>query len=164
MQRFPLLDSAPYSYARNFSLEHRGTDIMAPQGTPVLAVERGRAWSAIEDKGGKVVYLEGASGLSYFYGHLSQWATKVISATPTSALEVDAGDVLGLVGSTGNAEGRPPHLHFQMRRGSLQIDPFDSLERVDLQRRGTDPQRQQGSAVLVLAALWFLSKHKWGRS
>ena len=134
---------------------------MAPAGTPVLAVEGGKAWSAIEEKGGKVAYLDGKSGVRYFYGHLQTWATKLISATPTTPIEVDASDVLGLVGSTGNAEGRPPHLHFQMKRGSLQIDPFDDLAAVDIKHKG---DRGMGTGVLVLALLWAWSQRQKGSS
>lgn len=156
-----MLNAAKYSYARNFTSTHHGTDIMAPEGSPVLAVERGKAWSAIEEKGGKVAYLEGESGTRYFYGHLSAWATKLISATPTSPLDVDVGDELGKVGSTGNAQGKAPHIHFQMRRGSLVIDPFDDLAAVDVNHRG---DRNMGKGVLVLALLWAWSQRQRGSS
>lgn len=154
MQRFPLPESARYSYARRFNAQHLGTDILAPLGTPVLAVERGRAWSNNETKGGKVVYLQGESGRRYFYGHLSEWQLRIISATPTTAVEVDAGDELGKVGNTGNAEGGPTHVHFQQRDGSLVIDPYDDLYAVDPHRRGVDTQRSGGIAIMLLLLWW----------
>jgi murein DD-endopeptidase MepM/ murein hydrolase activator NlpD len=164
VERFPLPTSAAYSYTRNFSSRHMGTDIMAPAGTPVLAVENGKAWSNIEPKGGRVAYLQGASGARYFYGHLSEWTLKLISATAEKPLLVHAGDELGKVGTSGNAEGREPHLHFQIRRGSAVTDPFNELAQVDENDRGTDVASNMGTGLLVLAVLWFLSGSKWGRA
>lgn len=169
IERFPLPESAAYSYAQRFNAEHRGTDIMAPHGTPVLAVERGTAWSNIEPKGGNVVYLQGASGWRYFYGHLATWQLQVISATQQQPVEVEAGAELGVVGNTGNAAGGPPHLHFQQRtsysRGWQTVDPFPDLVRVDPKRGGV-PGRgyatlgtQEGTAaLLVFAFLLFKSQ------
>lgn len=136
MDRFPLPPEASYRYQQNFSMDHLGIDIMATQGTPVLAVEDGTAWATRETKGGNVVYLDGAkTGNRYFYGHLWQWTPNlVISDNPKVA--VKSGEQLGYVGSTGNAAGKPPHVHFQMRRGSLVIDPYPELQKVD-----PDPSR-----------------------
>ena len=167
MDRFPLPASAAYSYQQNFTTEHHGIDLMAPLGTPVLAVESGVAWASVETKGGNVVYLDGArTGNRYFYGHLDRFAAKVlINADPR--VRVDAGDELGYVGTTGNAAGRPPHVHFQMRRGSLVMDPFEPLQKVDPQpRRGSSgptvhrQQRPSGAAAAfcLLALLWLVAK------
>jgi murein DD-endopeptidase MepM/ murein hydrolase activator NlpD len=158
MDVFPLPPSSSYSYARRFNSEHRGTDIMAPLGTPVLAVEGGAVWSDIEPKGGKVAYLLGDSGTTYFYGHLSEWALKVISATKEQPYMVHAGTEIGKVGNTGNAAGGPPHVHFQMRHGvSFPSDPFDALLEADDNKRGKGGGGG-GGAVFALALLWFLSR------
>jgi murein DD-endopeptidase MepM/ murein hydrolase activator NlpD len=159
MDVFPLPADARYSYARRFDQQHRGTDIMAPLGTPVLAVEGGAVWSNIEPKGGKVAYLLGDSGTTYFYGHLSEWALKVISATKEAPWMVHAGAELGKVGNTGNAAGGPPHVHFQMRHGvSFPSDPFDALLAVDPHKRGVGGSGSAASGLFVLALLWWLSK------
>ncbi len=172
MDRFPLPASAAYGYQQNFTLEHLGIDIMAPKGTPVVAVESGLAWATTEPKGGNVVYLDGASGVRYFYGHLDRWGAKVlIMDRPSSDVKVrvNAGDELGFVGNTGNAAGRPTHLHFQMRDGSLVMDPYPELQKVDPHReRGrsgtTVHQKERASSsviptgVLLLALLWLATR------
>ena len=158
MDRFPLPSTANYSYQQNFALDHLGIDLMAPKGTPVVAVESGTALATTEPKGGNVVYLEGKS-TNYFYGHLERWAPKLlVDANPR--VKVNAGDELGFVGTTGNAAGRPPHLHFQMRDGSLVIDPFDALQAVDPQPRRGRPGRTvrgqtPGSSALPAGVLWL---------
>jgi murein DD-endopeptidase MepM/ murein hydrolase activator NlpD len=172
MERFPLPATASYSYESGFTDRHHGVDIMAPLGTPVLAVERGKAWSSIEPKGGKVVYLEGESGARYFYGHLSEWTLPLISATTSKPLGVAAGDELGRVGNTGNAAGGPPHIHFQIRRvsffgaealpGAGLADPFPELMAADPKRAGIARRSSSSSApataLLLLGILWAWSK------
>lgn len=176
MDRFPLPPEAEYSYRQRFTTEHHGIDIMAPKGTHAVAVEDGTAWAATEPKGGNVVYLDGLSGNRYFYGHLWQWTPNmVISDNPK--VPVKAGDALGYVGNTGNAAGRATHLHFQIRRGSLRIDPFPELQAVDPHpergSRGETVHARPGvlpsmpsmipfpslpSGVLLCVALWLVSR------
>lgn len=173
MDRFPLPPEAEYRYGQRFTTEHHGIDIMAPQGTHVVAVESGVAWAHREPKGGNVVYLDGESGTRYFYGHLWQWAPiVVISDNPR--VPVKSGDVLGYVGNTGNAAGGAPHLHFQLRRGSLRIDPFPELQAVDPHpERGSPgetvharpavipsmlPTFSMPSGVLLCVLIWLASK------
>jgi peptidoglycan LD-endopeptidase LytH len=174
MDRFPLPEASKYSYESGFTETHHGVDIMAPLGTPVLAVEPGQAWSSIEPKGGMVAYLEGQSGARYFYGHLSQLALKLISATTSKPLAVAAGDELGKVGNTGNAAGGPHHVHFQIRRASFfgaealpsagLADPFPELMAVDPKRAGIARRSSSSSsnvgALLMLAVLWALSRSR----
>jgi peptidoglycan LD-endopeptidase LytH len=172
MNRFPLFPDGPYSYAQNFTLQHLGIDIMAPRGTPVLAVDDGKAWRQIDTKGGKVVYLAAAKE-TYYYAHLDEWyPTLADAAHRDEAIDVRAGDALGFIGNTGNAAGRPPHLHFQIRRGSLTIDPFADLQAVDPHpERGTSgttigPRPRQWPSLLpniqgpiaLLALLWLFSQ------
>lgn len=152
MERFPLPSSARYGYADRFNDAHRGTDILAPAGTPVLAVDAGRARASEEPKGGRVVYLD-AGGVVYFYGHLSEWSGELAPGKPPVA--VRAGDELGKVGNTGNAQGRTPHLHFQMRRGSLVLDPYGELARVDPKAT----MHFDGASLLKLLALaWVVRR------
>lgn len=174
MQHFPLPADADYSYESGFNPpHHEGVDIMAPKGTLALACEGGQAWSNIEPKGGKVAYLQGDSGARYFYGHLDSWTLKLISATTSKPLRVEAGEAIGTVGTTGNAEGRPAHIHFQMRRpvyygsegaysGTELVDPFPELVAVDTNGRGVARRRaleqptQLSQGLAVLAVLWML--------
>jgi murein DD-endopeptidase MepM/ murein hydrolase activator NlpD len=103
---------------------HSGVDLAAPSGTPVQAVGRGVARIPPEpDPGsgyGKHVLVEHGPGLSSRYAHLS--AILVARGAP-----VAAGQVIGLVGSTGNSTG--PHLHFEIHVLGKAVDPVPWLQR-----------------------------------
>lgn len=132
---------------------------MAPLGARVLAVEDGNATSTIDPKGGNVVYLDGKSGTRYYYAHLAGWAPLLMVAdNPT--VPVKAGDDLGYVGKTGNAASSPTHLHFQMRRGSLVIDPFDDLQRVDPRAKPSRASTHDSAGMLLTLLLFLASKQR----
>jgi murein DD-endopeptidase MepM/ murein hydrolase activator NlpD len=87
---------------------HRGIDILARRGTPVIAAAPGEVVRVGYDGlGGKVVWVAGAGARLYYYAHLDRFAPGL-----HPGLEVAAGDPIGRVGTTGNARGGPPHLHF----------------------------------------------------
>jgi murein DD-endopeptidase MepM/ murein hydrolase activator NlpD len=88
---------------------HHALDIMAPRGTPVVAVEDGRvAKLARNPIGGITLYLlDREESRVYYYAHLQGYAPGIAEGS-----EVSRGDVIGFVGSTGNAPERAPHLHF----------------------------------------------------
>jgi murein DD-endopeptidase MepM/ murein hydrolase activator NlpD len=166
MFAFPLPASARYSYRRRFGAEHKGIDIMAPRGTPVLAVEAGTAWATTDPKGGNVVYLDSINTRRYYYAHLDRWAAILLGKSPH--VDVRVGDVLGYVGNTGNAAGKPPHLHLQIRVRDTDtyIDPFDQLRELDPNRDRSSvatpaPTKRGGGPtwVLVLGALiWMYAR------
>ena len=89
---------------------HQGTDIMSPMGTPLVACESG-----VLDKvgqaglGGNRLWIDGDSGTNYYYAHLSAYAPGIVDGK-----RVNAGDVVGYVGNTGDAAGGPTHLHFEV--------------------------------------------------
>lgn len=96
---------------------HEGIDIFAPRATPVVAVVDGTAVVRHSNLGGNTVWLRG-EGKSFYYAHLH-------GAAIDGRERVDAGDVLGFVGNTGNAVTAPPHLHFGIyRRGRGAVDPL----------------------------------------
>jgi murein DD-endopeptidase MepM/ murein hydrolase activator NlpD len=99
--------------------EHQGTDIFAAAGTPVLAVNDGNARAELDPKGGQVIYLRTPAG-HYYYAHLSAYEG-------TFPRAVRAGDVMGRVGTTGNAAGTSPHLHFEIHEGGVTLNPFPEL-------------------------------------
>lgn len=103
------------------SRRHEGVDIFAPRRTPVQAVADGYVTVHTEGRGGTAVVLS-IAGISYYYAHLD-------SAAVTAGERVRIGDVLGFVGSTGNARRSAPHLHFGVYRfGKGAIDPWPLLE------------------------------------
>lgn len=99
---------------------HEGVDIFVQRLTPVLAVAAGRAMPRRDALGGNTVWLN-TPGTSYYYAHLDRVAVR-------DQQSVKAGDVLGYVGNTGNADGTPAHLHFGVYRwGREPIDPWPLL-------------------------------------
>jgi len=86
---------------------HHAIDIPAAQGTPVVASADGVILkTATERLGGRVVYQLSADSMHvYYYAHLAR-----VEATVQNGTRVESGDILGTVGTTGNAQG--PHLHF----------------------------------------------------
>ena len=91
------------------SRPHEAVDLMAPKSTPVRAVEEGRIAKLFNSKaGGITIYqFDPTERFCYYYAHLSQYAEHL-----TEGQHVSAGDVIGYVGSTGNASPGAPHLHF----------------------------------------------------
>lgn len=102
----------PFTGEREF---HKGIDIVASPGTPVLAAADGLVTTAARMAGyGKLVHLNHGYGLATRYGHLSE-----IRVRPGQ--RVKKGDVVGFVGSTGRSSG--PHLHYEVLRAGAQVDP-----------------------------------------
>ena len=103
--------------------QHEGQDIFAPRGTPVLSASNGYVVSVAENKlGGRTVSVVGAGGRIYYYAHLDQYADGI-----SAGKRVTPETVLGYVGTTGNAAGTPPHLHFGVYSGSGAINPLPLL-------------------------------------
>lgn len=92
---------------------HEALDILAPRGTPVVAVEDGRiAKLFLSQPGGITVYqFDPGTEFAYYYAHLDRYADGL-----AEGMTVRRGDVIGYVGSTGNASGGAPHLHFAVFR------------------------------------------------
>jgi murein DD-endopeptidase MepM/ murein hydrolase activator NlpD len=119
---------APRMMGSKYEHAHQGTDIMAPHGTPLLACERGIITEMGTDVlGGTKLWLKGESGTYYYYAHLSAFAEGLTEGTV-----VEAGDIVGLVGDTGNARGGAPHLHFEIHPdGGMAVNPYPLLKVVD---------------------------------
>ena len=97
--------------------QHRGVDIAAPSGTRVFATQGGRV-AAVGSGGqlGRYVILTHFDGYSSVYAHLSRIYV-------ARGERVGSGEAIGAVGSTGRSTG--PHLHFELRRGNIHVDPSD---------------------------------------
>jgi murein DD-endopeptidase MepM/ murein hydrolase activator NlpD len=92
---------------------HEALDIAAPRGTPVIAVDDGRvAKLFLSLPGGRTIYQFDPHGnFAYYYAHLDAYAEGL-----REGMLVKRGDLLGYVGSTGNAAAHAPHLHFAIFR------------------------------------------------
>jgi murein DD-endopeptidase MepM/ murein hydrolase activator NlpD len=94
---------------------HHGEDLVAPLGTPLLAVADGTLFSVgWNDIGGWRLWLRDDGGNEFYYAHLDAYSPLAVAGR-----RVKAGDVLGFVGTTGDAEGGPPHLHFEIHPAEL---------------------------------------------
>jgi peptidoglycan LD-endopeptidase LytH len=89
--------------------KHEAVDIMEPRGTEVRAVVPGTIRKLFLSKpGGKTIYqFDEMGAYCYYYAHLDGYAEGLREGMP-----VKSGDVIGFVGSTGNADAHTPHLHF----------------------------------------------------
>jgi murein DD-endopeptidase MepM/ murein hydrolase activator NlpD len=98
-----------FTDARSEGRAHDAIDIMAPAGTPVLAVADGTVEKLFDSqRGGLTIYQFEPSGrLAYYYAHLQRYADGLAEGQA-----IRRGQVIGYVGSTGNANPAAPHLHF----------------------------------------------------
>ncbi len=94
---------------------HHGEDIFAPAGAPVLAVADGTIHQVGFIKiGGYRFWLRDDNGNEFYYAHLSAYTPLAIDGK-----RVQAGDVIGFVGDTGDADGGAPHLHFEIHPAAM---------------------------------------------
>jgi murein DD-endopeptidase MepM/ murein hydrolase activator NlpD len=119
---------APRMFGTPYAHLHQGTDIFAASGTPLVACERGVVVRVGTDRlGGTKLWIVGASGTRYYYAHLSGYAPNI-----AEGLVVNAGDLVGFVGNTGNAISTPAHLHFEVHpNGGPAINPYPLLRAFD---------------------------------
>jgi peptidoglycan LD-endopeptidase LytH len=114
----------------NGSRPHEAVDILAPRNTPVHAVENGTVAKLFFSKGGggNTIYQFDPTGrYCYYYAHLERYAPGLKAGEPVSR-----GDVIGFVGTSGNAPPNTPHLHFAVYKlgperewwKGVAIDPY----------------------------------------
>jgi len=102
---------------------HKGIDIFAPKGTEIVAVVDGIiSYIGDQPKGGHCLWLTTENGSSFYYAHLDRWAAGLYEG-----MEVQAGDLLGYVGNTGNAKYTPSHLHFGVNQNDEMVNPYPLL-------------------------------------
>jgi murein DD-endopeptidase MepM/ murein hydrolase activator NlpD len=108
---------------RSGGRDHQGQDIFAKRGTPVVSATDGIVVRVGNNSlGGQIVSVMGNGGRIYYYAHLDGYAPGLATGQT-----VAAGDVLGYVGTTGNARGTPPHLHFGVYTATGPINPLPLL-------------------------------------
>jgi peptidoglycan LD-endopeptidase LytH len=104
---------------------HQGIDLLAPAGTPLVAVTSGhisRLSNLDRGRGGISLWLRDRRGTTYYYAHNHHNLVYL-------GQRVKAGQVIAQVGATGNARGGPPHLHFQLHPGGGRPVSPDALVR-----------------------------------
>ncbi len=102
---------------------HHGEDIFAPLGAPLLAVADGTLYSIGFNRiGGYRIWLRDRAGNQFYYAHLSAYSPLAIEGR-----EVEAGDVIGFVGDTGDADGGAPHLHFEIHPAAMAGLGYDGV-------------------------------------
>jgi murein DD-endopeptidase MepM/ murein hydrolase activator NlpD len=115
---------------------HKGNDLMADKMTPVYASAPGTvAVVALDDTAGRYLNVDHGDGLVTRYYHLNNddpgtdngdadWSLTVVVE---EGAHVEAGQLIGYVGDSGNAEGTPPHLHYEIRLWGEALDPYEIL-------------------------------------
>ena len=129
---------------------HHGEDIFAPLGTPLLAVADGTVFSVgWNDIGGWRLWLRDLTGNEFYYAHLSAYAPLAVNGR-----RVKAGDVLGFMGKTGDAEFSPVHLHFEIHPVALRYRGYDGAVApypfLNAWRRAQDVSFDAGRAYLPI--------------
>jgi murein DD-endopeptidase MepM/ murein hydrolase activator NlpD len=131
---------------------NQGIELFAPLGTPVLATHDGTlvnvGWSNI---GGRQEWLRDNAGNLFYYGHLSAY-----SPVAKTGAQVHAGDVIGFVGDSGDAQGTAYHLHFEIHpAGKWAVAPYPYVSAWldnSAPLGGVTPARQHPVALVPLAS------------
>ncbi|WP_126944359.1 M23 family metallopeptidase [Xanthomonas sp. BRIP62418] len=102
-----------FTDARSEGRVHDAIDILAPTGTPVIAVADGTVEKLFNsERGGLTIYqFDPAGTYCYYYAHLERYADGLAEKQ-----SIRRGQIIGYVGSTGNADPAAPHLHFEIHR------------------------------------------------
>jgi murein DD-endopeptidase MepM/ murein hydrolase activator NlpD len=121
-----------FNQSRNGKRKHEATDILAPRGTAVLAVDDGTIVKLfLSQAGGRTIYqFDPSDRYCYYYAHLDGYAEHL-----KEGMRIRRGQVIGYVGTTGNAPPDSPHLHFGISEigadkkwwGGTPLDPYPIL-------------------------------------
>lgn len=110
--------------ARSQGRTHEGIDIFAARGTPIQSTTQGIVSKVGNNNlGGRVVVVVGPGGAGHYYAHLEDYA----DIAPNDWVE--AGDVIGYVGDSGNAKGTPPHLHYGIYINGSAVNPYPLMQK-----------------------------------
>ncbi|HLW14480.1 MAG TPA: M23 family metallopeptidase [Flavobacteriaceae bacterium] len=106
------------------SVTHKGVDVFARKGTPIQSATSGLVlYSGKIPMGGNIVVVLGPKWRLHYYAHLNEIKSRPLSFVSKST-------TIGTVGDTGNAAGKPPHLHYSI------LTPFPYVWRIDTDRQG----------------------------
>ena len=131
---------------RGTGRRHEGQDIFAPKGTKVLSATNGYVYKIGENNlGGQTVSVISKGGRVYYYAHLDAYAPGLAVGD-----RVSTRTVLGYVGTTGNAQGTPPHLHFGIYTFNGAINPLPLLtDRTAPKITETTPRQNRTRSRLI---------------
>ncbi len=131
-----------YGFPRASTGWHQGVDVFGPTGTPLLAVTDGTLSKVgVNRLGGNRLWLTDEDGNEFYYAHMSAYAPSAVNGA-----RVQAGEVIGFLGNSGEAITTPPHLHFQIHPGGGDsINPYPFL--LAWQRRGVLPKAFRAAAT-----------------
>lgn len=130
--------SSTFGATRSGGRRHKGNDLMAPRMTEIYAIADGVVIKVGTSRlSGRNVQLAHAEGWTSHYVHLNNdnpgtddgqapWALTLAPGVE-EGMEVQAGQLIGWVGDSGNAEGTAPHTHFELRREGVAINPYSIL-------------------------------------
>ena len=125
---------------------HMGIDYSAPIGTPVFSVANGRvAHIGYSGAFGNLIVLEHPGNYHTYYAHLSNYNVELELGN-----EVRRGLEIGYVGSTGRSTG--PHLHFELRKNGIYVDPYGSQTQLDLWSMRDNESGQLTREILLLGS------------
>ena len=154
---FPIAGSVAYTNDwgdARWQGSHQGTDIMAPRRTIAVAAEAGKVkyWTS-SSSAGCMLYLYGKSGTTYLYIHLNNDVTKgndnrgkcVAGMSYAKGLHdgqsVEAGEAIGYVGNSGDADSTDPHLHFEVHpNDGGAVNPYPYLKKAERLIFATNPK------------------------
>jgi murein DD-endopeptidase MepM/ murein hydrolase activator NlpD len=111
-----------WGYSRSQGRTHKGTDMIASYGSTIVAMVGGSIRMNWHSLGGRQVYVNGTDGVTYYYAHLSGYPGGL-----SSGQTVSQGQVIGYVGSTGNATTNV--LHLGMIIGGTYVNPYATVRR-----------------------------------
>jgi murein DD-endopeptidase MepM/ murein hydrolase activator NlpD len=125
---------------------HMGIDYAAPIGTPVFSVANGKiVHLGFSGAFGNLIVLEHPGGYHTYYAHLSNYNNELELGN-----EVRRGFEIGYVGSTGRSTG--PHLHFELRKDGIYVDPYGSKTQLDLWSMRDNESGQLTREILLLGS------------
>jgi murein DD-endopeptidase MepM/ murein hydrolase activator NlpD len=119
-----------WGFPRSGGRQHRGNDIFAPRGTPLVAMDdaviiRANTASNPSALGGITLTLRGSDGTEWYYAHMDAIASGV-----GVGRSVGRGQQVGTVGSTGNASATSPHLHLERRTTAGSVNPWPVISEI----------------------------------
>lgn len=138
--------TAPVAVPKQRYRAHMGVDYAAPIGTPVFSVANGRVVHlGFNGAFGNLIILEHPGGYRTYYAHLSNYNVELALGN-----EVRRGLEIGYVGSTGRSTG--PHLHFELRKDGIYVDPYSPRMQLDLWSMRDSESGQLTREILLLGS------------